>query len=127
MAELKGERLSSNIVGSGRDVMAKTKDNDPVRIFLMVERIDQASGRVADCLFMAKMVHVAEAAMSVSHAPQVLAGAVRWTGRTGLPGERGRGCIRRATNQRRRWMAPPGSPSPPPPLDPSPPPLLLTA
>eukprot|EP00668_Euglena_longa_P025873 GGOE01032352.1.p1 GENE.GGOE01032352.1~~GGOE01032352.1.p1 ORF type:complete len:860 (-),score=216.86 GGOE01032352.1:1321-3900(-) len=48
----------SRIVGSGRDVMAMAKSGQPVRVFLMVARMDRPSGRPQQCLFVAKMVHI---------------------------------------------------------------------
>eukprot|EP00667_Euglena_gracilis_P006969 EG_transcript_7042 len=49
---------ASSIVGSGRDLMAMTKSGQRVRVFLMVTRMDRPSGRPADCIFVAKMVHI---------------------------------------------------------------------
>eukprot|EP00667_Euglena_gracilis_P001425 EG_transcript_1425 len=48
----------SGIVGSGRDVMARDKSGQRVRVFLMVHRADMKSGEAADCVFLAKMVHI---------------------------------------------------------------------
>eukprot|EP00668_Euglena_longa_P016641 GGOE01020929.1.p1 GENE.GGOE01020929.1~~GGOE01020929.1.p1 ORF type:complete len:864 (-),score=233.07 GGOE01020929.1:458-3007(-) len=49
---------TSSMVGSGRDVMAKAKSGQRVRVFLMVTRMDRPSGRPQDCVFVAKMVHI---------------------------------------------------------------------
>eukprot|EP00667_Euglena_gracilis_P002061 EG_transcript_2060 len=49
---------TSSMVGSGRDLMAMTKTGQRVRVFLMVTRMDRPSGRPADCIFVAKMVHI---------------------------------------------------------------------
>ena len=62
-AERRGQALVSNIVGSGRDVVARHRDGHNVRVFLMVDRVDR-SGRAHDCLFLGSMVHVAESAPS---------------------------------------------------------------
>eukprot|EP00668_Euglena_longa_P010112 GGOE01012254.1.p1 GENE.GGOE01012254.1~~GGOE01012254.1.p1 ORF type:complete len:805 (+),score=243.80 GGOE01012254.1:50-2464(+) len=59
-AEVTGRAVRSNIIGSGRDVMALTKDLQNVRIFLTVERIDQQSGHPVDCYFHATIVPVTE-------------------------------------------------------------------
>eukprot|EP00668_Euglena_longa_P006524 GGOE01007767.1.p1 GENE.GGOE01007767.1~~GGOE01007767.1.p1 ORF type:complete len:840 (+),score=214.56 GGOE01007767.1:45-2522(+) len=56
-----GTQMQSNVVGSGRDVMAKTKSNKTIRVFLMVQRLDRPSRLAKDCLFVGKMVHIAAA------------------------------------------------------------------
>ena len=64
-AEQKGTLQVSNVVGSGRDVMARHADGTSLRIFLMVQRLDRASGRAADCLFLGTMIPVAEGEATV--------------------------------------------------------------
>eukprot|EP00667_Euglena_gracilis_P007078 EG_transcript_7145 len=53
-----GRAVPSNIIGSGRDVVALTKDHYPLRIFLTVERIDQPSEDPAECFFHGTIVPV---------------------------------------------------------------------
>jgi len=56
----------SSIVGSGRDVMAKGKNDRTFRVFLMVSRMDRPSRFARDCIFVGKMVHIAESDTSSS-------------------------------------------------------------
>eukprot|EP00667_Euglena_gracilis_P002589 EG_transcript_2590 len=60
-ARKSGTPMPSNVVGSGRDVMAKTKANKSIRVFLMVQRLDRPSRLSKECLFVGKMVHIAAA------------------------------------------------------------------
>eukprot|EP00668_Euglena_longa_P037634 GGOE01048466.1.p1 GENE.GGOE01048466.1~~GGOE01048466.1.p1 ORF type:complete len:805 (-),score=237.64 GGOE01048466.1:417-2831(-) len=55
-----GRTVQSNIIGSGRDVQALTKDRHSIRIFLTVERIDQQSGDPTECFFHATIVPVTQ-------------------------------------------------------------------
>eukprot|EP00668_Euglena_longa_P026467 GGOE01033137.1.p1 GENE.GGOE01033137.1~~GGOE01033137.1.p1 ORF type:complete len:805 (-),score=227.98 GGOE01033137.1:396-2810(-) len=59
-AEETGNAVPSNIIGSGRDVMAVTKERKNIRIFITVERIDQQSGDPIDAYFHATIVPVTE-------------------------------------------------------------------
>ena len=52
---------TSNIVGSGRDVIARHKNGNDVRVFLTVVRLDRALKKAQDCLFVGFLVGVAEA------------------------------------------------------------------
>eukprot|EP00667_Euglena_gracilis_P002413 EG_transcript_2413 len=60
-AQAAGGAVPSNIVGSGRDVMALTKDRRTIRIFLTVDRIDPPTGPPTAGHFHATMVPVTEA------------------------------------------------------------------
>ena len=64
-----GQAVRSNIVGSGRDVVAKQRNGQSVRVFLMVDRVDRLSGSACDCLFLASMPKVAEASNFLSLPP----------------------------------------------------------
>ena len=57
LAERQGRAILSNIVGSGRDVIAKHRDGSSRRMFLMVERVDRSTS-VYDCLFVGTMVSI---------------------------------------------------------------------
>ena len=55
------------LLGSGRDVIAKAKNGTILRVFVMIERVNRPSGKVHDCLFVCRMVHIkSEAACSKS-------------------------------------------------------------
>ena len=57
-AEEAGHTVRSSIVGAGRDVMAMHRDGTHMRMFLMVTRLDQESGKAAECLFLGVLTHV---------------------------------------------------------------------
>eukprot|EP00667_Euglena_gracilis_P001426 EG_transcript_1426 len=50
--------VSSRVVGRSRDLYAKTKSGDLVRIFLTVKRVDRPSHLPRDCLFMGTLLLV---------------------------------------------------------------------
>ena len=60
-ARERGEQPQSKIVGTGRDLMCKAKNGDTLRVFLMVERVDDASGLACRCLFVGRMVAIGRA------------------------------------------------------------------
>lgn len=84
-----GIPYQSNIVNSGRDVIAKTKQNKSIRIFLMVFRIDRSSRLAKDCLLVGKMVHVSSddtgSRTSRSGSVHTSEHSSHMTGRTGQP------------------------------------------
>ena len=58
-AERSGRPVLSNIVGSGRDVIARHRSGRDVRVFLMVVRLDRDAGSARDCLFLGLMTRIA--------------------------------------------------------------------
>eukprot|EP00668_Euglena_longa_P025641 GGOE01032043.1.p1 GENE.GGOE01032043.1~~GGOE01032043.1.p1 ORF type:complete len:869 (-),score=188.83 GGOE01032043.1:1500-3770(-) len=65
----RGQPHVSNVVGSGRDVMAQDRMGQSVRIFLTVTRVDVRSGRAADCLFLGRMVRMDSASSTGTAQP----------------------------------------------------------
>ena len=58
-AERQGKPVISDVVGSGRDGIAKHKNGEEVRAFLAVVRLDRDSGSLHDCLFLGLMTRIA--------------------------------------------------------------------
>ena len=57
-----GHGPTSRAVNNGRDVVAKHKHGARLRVFLTVERLDRASGKAKDCLFVGAMLRVVDGA-----------------------------------------------------------------
>ena len=60
----------SNIVGSGRDVVAQHRNGTAMRVYLMVERVDRTS-TADDFLFVGTMVAIKESGMLDADRSQV--------------------------------------------------------